>query len=82
MLAIVALAAITLVGLLIVGVLALRAGAQARHLHAQVRMTRSELEPRYQELRRERDNIRPDAPKVTMSRGRTIDGAGGAGERG
>ncbi len=51
MFAIASLAALTLVGLLVVGFLCVRLLVQARRLHEELARTRAHLEPRYRDVR-------------------------------
>ncbi|GAA1774700.1 MULTISPECIES: hypothetical protein [Streptomonospora] len=56
------LAALTLVGLICVGVLALRMLAQLRRLQRQLARTRDDVEPAYERLRALTGRGRVDAP--------------------
>ncbi|MBB4931531.1 uncharacterized membrane-anchored protein YhcB (DUF1043 family) [Lipingzhangella halophila] len=60
MFAIASLAALTLVGLLAVGSLAIRLLAQARRLQEELARTREDLEPRYREVRARAQRARAD----------------------
>ncbi|MDT0302707.1 hypothetical protein [Streptomonospora wellingtoniae] len=56
------LAALTLVGLILVGVLALRMLVQLRRLRSQLARTRDDVEPAYERLRALTGRGRVDAP--------------------